>query len=106
MKNRRITRRISLEEKMAASITYNDTLKYIVGCCICNVSSKSMFLESTTVLEKNAYVNLKVHSEKLIGKPLWIQGLVVRTDRNGMAIEITHSDTNDIDHFMTNILDK
>ena len=106
MRNRRITRRISLEKKMDASITYNDTLKYIAGCCICDVSIKGMFLESKTILDKDAYVNLKVHSEELLGKPLWIQGLVVRTERNGMAIEITHSDSDDIAYLLTNILNR
>ena len=48
MKNRRIDRRICLEKKMDASITYTDTLNYIAGCCVCDVSSRSMFLESET----------------------------------------------------------
>lgn len=104
MKNRRGNTRIILEKKMNAIITYNDTLKYIRRCCVCDVSQHGMFLETETVLDKNAYVNLKVHSEELLGKPLWIQGVVVRTQRNGMAIEFSHTNDADIITLMTSTL--
>ncbi len=92
MKNRRVSKRIIMENKIDAIITYNDTLKEAHGCCICDMSSQGMFLETTTVLEKDAYVNMKVSSEELLGKPLWVQGLVVRTESTGMAIAFTHID--------------
>ena len=96
MKNRRVSKRVIMEKKMNAVITYNDTLKEAHGCCICDVSSHGMFLETNTVLEKDAYVNMKVSSEELLGKPLWVQGLVVRTENTGMAITFTHTDYEDI----------
>ena len=94
MKNRRASKRIIMEKKMDAIITYNDTLKEAHGCCICDMSSRGMFLETKTVLEKDAYVNMLVSSEELLGKALWVQGFVVRTQSTGMAIAFTHTDDN------------
>lgn len=96
MKNRRASKRIVMEKKMGAVITYSDTLKEPCGCCICDMSTHGMFLETKGVLEKDAYVNMRVSSEELLGKPLWVQGLVVRTERTGMAIAFTHTDEPDI----------
>jgi adenosylmethionine-8-amino-7-oxononanoate aminotransferase len=104
MKNRRGNTRIILGEKMNAVITYNDTLKYAHRCCVCDVSQQGMFVETETILDKDAYVNLKVHSEELLGKPMWIQGVVVRTQRNGMAIEFSYTNDEDIITLLTSSL--
>jgi len=96
MKNRRASKRITMEKKIYAIITYNDTLKEAHRCCICDMSNNGMFLETNTVLEKDAYVNMKVSTEELLGKPFWVQGLVVRTESTGMAIAFTHADDEDI----------
>jgi hypothetical protein len=101
MKNRRGSKRVTMEKKIDAIITYTDTLKEAHGCCICDMSSQGMFLETTTVLEKDAYVNMKVSSEDLLGKPFWVQGLVVRTETSGMAIAFTHTDDEDITMLLT-----
>ncbi|HOO39707.1 MAG TPA: PilZ domain-containing protein [Deltaproteobacteria bacterium] len=96
MKNRRASKRITMEKKIDAIITYNDTLREARRCSISDMSNNGMFLETKTVLEKDAYVNMKVSSEELLGKPLWVQGLVVRTESTGMAIAFTHADDEDI----------
>ena len=101
MKNRRASKRIIMERKLDATITYSDTLKESHGCCICDMSSQGMFLETKTVLEKDAYVNMLISCEELLGKPLWIQGLVVRTESMGMAITFTHTDDVDITMLLT-----
>ena len=90
-----------MEKKMDAIITYSDTLKEAHGCCVCDMSRQGMFLETTTVLEKDAYVNMKVSSEELLGKPLWVQGLVVRTESTGMTITFTHTDDEDLTALLT-----
>lgn len=101
MKNRRASKRISLGKKTAAIITYNDRLKDVRPCFVADMSDLGMFVETETVLEKDAYVNLKIFSEGLLEKPLWVQGFVVRTEQKGMAIEFMHTDTEEIATFFS-----
>jgi hypothetical protein len=48
------------------------------------------------VLDKDAYVTMRLNSENLIGKTVYLQGLVVRTDASGMAIKFTYANDDDI----------
>jgi len=86
-------------KRIDAIITYNDRLKEILPCCVTDMSEQGLFLETQTVLEKDAYVNLKIFSEDLLEKPLRVQGFVVRTEQKGMAIEFMHTDTEEITTF-------
>ncbi|HOO46583.1 MAG TPA: PilZ domain-containing protein [Deltaproteobacteria bacterium] len=101
MKNRRASRRIPMEKRIDAVITYNDSLKDVRPCSVSDMSDQGMFVETETVLEKDAYVNLKIFSEGLLEKPLFVQGFVVRTEKKGMAIEFMHKDTEDITNYFS-----
>jgi len=96
MKNRRRDRRIQLPAKMDATITYSDALKKVAGGLIGNISTNGMFMLTEAVLDKDAYVTMRLNSENLIGKPVYLQGLVVRTDDHGMAIKFTYANDDDI----------
>ena len=88
-----------MERKVDAIITYNDRLKDVRPCCVSDMSDQGMFIKTETVLEKDAYVNLKISSEGMIDKPFWVQGFVVRTEQKGMAIEFMHTDVEGIETF-------
>ncbi|HVN70536.1 MAG TPA: PilZ domain-containing protein [Desulfomonilia bacterium] len=96
MKNRRRDRRIQLPAKMDATITYSDALKKVAGGLIGDISTNGMFMVTEAVLDKDAYVTMRLNSENLIGKPVYLQGLVVRTDDRGMAIKFTYANDDDI----------
>ena len=96
MKNRRRERRVHLPDKMDATITYSDALKKVSGGIIGDISARGMFMVTDSVLHKDAYVTMKLNSENFIGKTIYIQGLVVRTDEKGMAIKFTYTNDDDI----------
>jgi len=90
MQNKRSEARIKAPIKMHATITYTDTLTHASGGTVTNVSRKGMFLKTYIPLSEGSYVNMKLNTEKIIGKPLWVQGYVVRTDKNGVGIRFTY----------------
>jgi carbamate kinase len=96
MINRRRDKRIHLPAKMDATITYSDALKKVAGGPIGNISTNGMFMLTEAVLDKDAYVTMRLNSENLIGKTVYLQGLVVRTDASGMAIKFTYANDDDI----------
>lgn len=96
MKNRRRERRVRLPGKMDATITYSDALRSSGGGTIGDISSGGMFMLTKSVLCKDAYVTMKLNSENIVGKSIYIQGLVVRTDDKGMAIRFTYANDNDL----------
>jgi len=96
MKNRRMNKRYNVAGRIDAVITYSDNLKSPKKGVVNNISSQGLFMDSDTLLDKNAYVNLKLDAKKLLGKPLRVQGFVVRTNHNGMGIQFTHTEYDDI----------
>jgi hypothetical protein len=96
MKNRRRDRRVHFPAKIDATITYSDALKKVAGGLIGDISTNGMFMLTEAVLDKDAYVTMRLNSENYIGKSVYIQGLVVRTDDRGMAIRFTHANDDDI----------
>jgi hypothetical protein len=96
MKNRRSDRRVQFPAKIDATITYSDALKKVAGGLIGDISTNGMFMLTEAVLDKDAYVTMRLNSETYIGKSVYIQGLVVRTDDRGMAIRFTHANDDDI----------
>jgi hypothetical protein len=96
MKNRRRGRRVHLPARMDATITYSDALRTVPGGLIGDISTNGMFMLTESVLDTNAYVTLRLNAEHYIGKPVYIQGLVVRSDDRGMAIQFTYANNEDI----------
>ena len=96
MKNRRNDKRVQFPAKIDATITYSDALKKVAGGLIGDISTNGMFMLTESVLGKDAYVTMRLNSENYIGKSVYIQGLVVRTDDRGMAIRFTHANDDDI----------
>lgn len=101
MKNRRRERRIHLSDSLNAVITYSDALRKVPGGYIGDISGGGMFMLTDTVLDKDAYVTMKLNTEPFIGKPVFIQGLVVRSDTRGMAIQFTYANDDDISSLMS-----
>ena len=81
---------------MDATITYSDALKKVDGGLIGDISSNGIFMLTEAVLNKDSYVTMRLNSQDLIGKPVYLQGLVVRTDDRGMAIRFTYANDDDI----------
>lgn len=101
MKNRRREKRIHLPDRMAATITYSDALRIVPGGLIGDISGGGMFMFTESVLDKNVYVTMKLSTEHFIGKPVFIQGLVVRSDDRGMAIQFTYANDEDISSLLS-----
>lgn len=101
MKNRRRERRIHLPDRMDATITYSDASRRVPGGLIGDISGGGMFMLTQTVLDKDAYVTMKLNAEHFIGKPVFIQGLVVRSDDRGMAIQFTYANDDDISSLLS-----
>ena len=96
MKNRRRERRVRLPGRMEATITYCDALKPVSGGTIGDISPQGMFMLTDTVLNQDVYVTMRLNAEDLIGKPVYIQGLVIRADARGMAIRFTYANDADL----------
>jgi len=75
---------------MDVTITYTDTMTDARSGTVENVSRSGIFLRTECSLCKDAYVTLRLNTGQLIGKPLWAQGFVARTDENGMGIRFTY----------------
>ncbi len=90
MRNRRKNTRVKISGTMDATITYTDTMTDAGGGTVADVSRNGIFLRTESALSKNAYVALRLHTGQLIGKPLWAQGFVARTDEQGMGIRFTY----------------
>ncbi len=90
MTNRRTAPRKKMSEKMDATITYSDASTQAHGGRVSDLSRKGIYLETDKRLSKDAYVNMKLGTEDIIGKPLCAQGVVVRTDENGAGIELSY----------------
>jgi len=85
MRNRRKNTRVKVPHTMDATITYTDTLSHASSGIVADLSRNGIFLQTDAALSKDAYVALRLNTEKIIGKPLWAQGFVTRTGENGMA---------------------
>lgn len=101
MKNRRRERRVHLPDRMDATITYSDALRRVPGGLIGDISGGGIFMLTESVLEQNAYVTMKLNAENFIGKPVYIQGLVVRSDDRGMAIQFTYANDDDLSSLLS-----
>jgi len=75
MTNRRTAPRRKISEKMDATITYSDASTQAQGGRVSDLSRKGIYLETDKRLSKDAYVNMKLGTEDIIGKPLCAQGL-------------------------------
>ena len=96
MKNRRREKRVHIPGKMDAFITFSDALKASGPGTIVDISSNGMFMVTDSVLSENAYVNMRLDTEDILGKSIFIQGLVVRTEDKGMAIRFTYANDDDL----------
>lgn len=92
MQDKRSEERMKAPGRLDATITYSDNLTHGSGGTVSNVSRKGMFLETDTGLSKDSYISMKINTEDMIGKPLWVQGYVVRTDENGVGIRLTYAE--------------
>jgi len=101
MKNRRGGRRLRIPGRLGATITYSDALKQPTGCTICDISPNGVFIEADTVLDKDSYIAMKLNSENLLGKSIWVQGLVVRTEPHGMGIRFTYARDDELSGLLT-----
>ncbi len=101
MKNRRREKRIHLPDRMDATITYSDALRKVPGGLINDISGGGMFMLTQAVLDTDAYVTMKLNAENFIGKQVFIQGLVVRSDDRGMAIQFTYANDDDISSLLS-----
>jgi hypothetical protein len=96
MKNRRKERRVRVPGKLDATITFSDAPQYSREGTIGDISPNGMFMLTKSVPSKDAYVNMRLNAEDLLGKSIYIQGLVVRTDEKGMAIRFTYANDDDL----------
>ncbi|HNY65641.1 MAG TPA: PilZ domain-containing protein [Deltaproteobacteria bacterium] len=90
MTNRRSDTRKKVRQKMDATIVYSDASTQARTGTVSNVSRKGMFLKTDERLSKNAYVNMKLCTEEMLGKSLIAQGVVVRIDEEGVGIELSY----------------
>jgi hypothetical protein len=90
MRNKRSEVRMKAPEKLDATITYSDKLAHANSGTVSNVSRQGMFLETDTGLSKDSYISMKINTEDMIGKPLRVQGYVVRNDETGVGIRLTY----------------
>jgi hypothetical protein len=81
---------------MGAVITFSDAIQPASGGTIGDISHDGMFMMTNCVLCKDAYVNMKLDTETLIGRSIHIQGLIIRTDDKGMAVRFTYANKDDL----------
>ena len=100
MTNRRTATRRKIAQKMDATITYSDTPTQARSGRVSDLSKDGMYLKTDKYLSENAYVNMKLCTEKILGKPLCAQGVVVRTDKDGAGIKLSYVEE-DIEKIIT-----
>jgi c-di-GMP-binding flagellar brake protein YcgR len=101
MKNRRRQRRIQIPDRMGATVTYCDALRNAPSGLVGDISGGGIYMLTNEALEKDSYVTMKLHTERFLGKPVYVQGLVVRSDEGGMAIQFTYANDEDISSLLS-----
>jgi hypothetical protein len=90
MTNRRADMRKKVSKKVDATIIFSDASTQARKGTVSNVSKKGLYLKTDKRLRKNSYVNMKLGTEEMIGKPVCAQGVVVRIDEDGVGIELSY----------------
>lgn len=90
MANRRSDVRKKAPAKIDATITYTDALTHAKAGIVENMSKNGIFLKTDRSMSKDAYIGMKLDTENLIGRKLWAQGVVVRTEEDGVGIKFTY----------------
>ncbi|MRR14278.1 PilZ domain-containing protein [archaeon] len=90
MANRRSDVRKKAATKIDATITYADALTHAKSCIVKDMSKNGIFLKTDRSMNKDAYIGMKLDTEDLIGRKLWAQGVVVRTEEDGVGIKFTY----------------
>ena len=63
--------------------------------CARNISMNGMFIDTTAIQELGVYILADLDVDSL-GKVVWVQGKVVRTTSQGMAVEFARLDAKGI----------
>jgi hypothetical protein len=90
MANRRSDIRKKTSTQIDATITYADALTHANGGIIKDMSKNGIFLKTDSTMSKDSYIGMKLDTENLIGRKLWAQGVVVRTEEDGVGIRFTY----------------
>ena len=90
MPNRRSDVRKKAPTKIDATITYADELSHAKGGIVKDMSKNGIFLKTDKAMSKDSYIGMKLDTEDLIGRKLWAQGVVVRTEEDGIGIKFTY----------------
>lgn len=90
MPNRRSDVRKKAFTKIDATITYADSLSHAKAGIVKDMSKNGIFLKTDRSMNKDSYIGMKLDTEDLIGRKLWAQGVVVRTEEDGVGIKFTY----------------
>ncbi len=90
MSNRRSDVRKKASTKIDATITYTDALTHAKVGIVKDMCKNGIFLKTDRSMSKDSYIGMKLDTEDLIGRKLWAQGVVVRTEEDGVGIKFTY----------------
>jgi pimeloyl-ACP methyl ester carboxylesterase len=91
-KERRTGTRTEVNLSIEANIPCSGNAQYYEIGRSRNIGSGGLFMETDLSLDEGAYVNANINTGKDL-RPLWIQGRVVRSSSEGIAMAFTHAET-------------
>jgi hypothetical protein len=83
-----------------ANIPYSGNAQYYeIGRTI-NISRGGIYIDTNMSLDKGTYVNVSLNISQL-ERPIWAQGLVVRSSGKEIALEFSHAESDRLNRFLS-----
>jgi pimeloyl-ACP methyl ester carboxylesterase len=90
--DRRVHRRKEIAMGIEASIPYSGNAQYYELGHTVNISQGGLYVDTNLPLDEGAYVNLSLNISES-ERPIWVQGRVVRSSDKGVAMYISHAES-------------
>lgn len=90
-KDRRVHRRSDLSVWVEASIPYSGNAQFYDMGVTANISRGGMYIDTDIPVAEGSYLNAHLNLDDS-GRPLWVQGRVVRNSDQGVAMEFAQAE--------------
>ncbi len=99
-KDRRVHKRRVLSVWVEASIPYSGNAQYYdIGLSV-NLSRGGIYVDTDIPFDEGAYLNAQLNLDDS-RRPLWVQGRVVRSSQEGVALEFAHAEMERLNRVLT-----
>ncbi len=100
MQERRTQKRVNMNGRLNVDFSSQDNPDLIKRGLLMNISNGGMYIRTVAALKKGALISASLNADDL-GKVIPVQGWVVRSVSNGLAIEFSDADQRGIHELMS-----